>query len=583
MRALLQGYGRRGRDGSARCARVASIAALVVALGSSGCREGAFPTLERGDAWNPSSGHRPATGTASFDRQELRERLQGHWKARRGGELLFELDVAGERARLRDLREGRDTVHEGALVLRSATSFGIEEADGTVYYDSFVRVGEKVHIGPWSAIRMRGPPSGFRAELGAWETLVYDGSSCRLVETWGGERSERDVPCGFRGGGDEGDAESGGRRVFHYRAEDPFHTDRLKTFELIVAGDYLLDPKLAAVRAERTGPARGIAPPSTGGGPDGSSGEPAEPGRHGAGSEAGEESALNEALRRHVDTLAGAIGERHVDRERSYRRAASYVERTWKAQGHEVEVTSYETNGVTCRMLQATLEGRRRPDEVVVLGAHYDTVPGSPGADDNASGVAALLEIGRALRGAHPARTLHLVAFPNEEAPHFGTPAQGARRYARRAKRRGRRIRGMLSLESLGYYTDEPGSQSYPPLVGWLYPRRGDFVAVVGNLPSFGLTGRVARSLRRGQTVPVEWLAAPEAIEAIGRSDHAAFWDHGFPAAMVTDTAPFRNPHYHEGSDTPETLDYERLASVTRGLVAVAKDLAGISTQTREP
>jgi Zn-dependent M28 family amino/carboxypeptidase len=221
-----------------------------------------------------------------------------------------------------------------------------------------------------------------------------------------------------------------------------------------------------------------------------------------------------------------------------------------------------------------TLGGDRR-SEIVVAGAHYDSVLGCPGADDNATGVAALLELARTLRATRCARTVRFVFFASEEPPHFEGEEMGSRVYARACKERGERVVAMLSLESLGCYSDEPGSQSYPAGLGLLYPSRGNFVAFVGNLRSRGLVRESIRVFRRTTAFPSERAATFGWIPGVGWSDHASFWVEGIPAAMVTDTAPFRNPRYHTPNDAPESVDFARLARVVAGLTRVVRSLGG--------
>ena len=211
----------------------------------------------------------------------------------------------------------------------------------------------------------------------------------------------------------------------------------------------------------------------------------------------------------------------------------------------------------------------------MVVGAHYDSVLGSPGADDNATGVAAVLEIARACASLRWPRTLRLVAFVNEEPPFFLGGDMGSLRYARRLREEGRNVVAMLSLETIGYYSDRPGSQQYPFPFRFFYPERGDFVAFVGNIASRDLVRRTVASFRSQAGFPSEGLAAPGWITGVGWSDHWSFWQQGYPAVMVTDTAPFRYPHYHAGTDTPEKVDYERLSRVVAGLTDVVGELAG--------
>ncbi len=280
-------------------------------------------------------------------------------------------------------------------------------------------------------------------------------------------------------------------------------------------------------------------------------------------------------LRRHVTVLAADIGERHVFRPSALAAAAEYIETTWRGQGHDVRRLSYEVRGAECSSLEITLRGRERPDRIVLAGAHYDTVQGSPGADDNASGVAALLELGRLLREAGPAPgTIRLVAFPNEEPPFFWWGSMGSMVYARDARRRGDDIRVMLSLEMLGYYRDERHSQRYPPLFRWFYPDRGNFIGLVSNLRSRHALGRATAALRAATRVPVERIATLGFVPGVSWSDHLSFWRQGYPALMVTDTAFYRNPNYHTARDTPDTLDYSRMADLTEGLAEVLRRLA---------
>ncbi|HUG52959.1 MAG TPA: M28 family peptidase [Vicinamibacteria bacterium] len=282
---------------------------------------------------------------------------------------------------------------------------------------------------------------------------------------------------------------------------------------------------------------------------------------------------LRERLRSHVEVLAGRIGERNLWRPEALAEAARYVEDAFRSSGHEVHSQAFTVEGRAVRNLEVRLPGAARPDEVVVVGAHYDSVLGSPGADDNATGVAALLEIARAGGGRRPSRTLHLVAFVNEEPPFFLGEDMGSLRYARRLREEGRDVVAMLSLETIGYYSDRLGSQHYPFPFRLFYPDRGDFLGVVGNTASRALVRRTVASLRRHATLPAEGLAAPGWITGVGWSDHWSFWQHGYPAAMVTDTALFRYPHYHAPTDLPPEVDYDRHARAVAGLIAVVGDL----------
>ncbi|MDR5866201.1 M20/M25/M40 family metallo-hydrolase [Halomonas koreensis] len=284
--------------------------------------------------------------------------------------------------------------------------------------------------------------------------------------------------------------------------------------------------------------------------------------------------ALRGRLQRHVRALAEGIGERHVWRPEALRAAAAYIEQAFRDAGLAPRRLPVPCGDRVLHNLEVRLPGSGATDEILVVGAHYDTVRGTCGADDNASGVAVLLELARGLQGDELEREIRLVAFVNEEAPHFGSDAMGSLTYAREARARGEAIVGMLSLEMLGHYTDAPGSQAYPPLLGLVYPDRGNFVACVGNLRSRRLVRQVTGTFRRHAEMPSEGLAAPELLRDIVRSDHWAFWEMGYPAMMLTDTADFRNPRYHGPGDTWDTLDYAGMARLTPALAATLAQLA---------
>jgi Zn-dependent M28 family amino/carboxypeptidase len=284
--------------------------------------------------------------------------------------------------------------------------------------------------------------------------------------------------------------------------------------------------------------------------------------------------AIEQRLRRHVGTLAGEIGERNVQRPHALHAAADYIESELAALGYHVAQQAYETHGVRCANLEATVAGTERAREIIVAGAHYDTVPGSPGANDNASGVAGVIEIARALRGLTLARTVKLVAFVNEEPPFFYWGEMGSKVYADAARRRGDDIRLMLSLEMLGCYSEARGSQAYPPLLRWFYPERGNFIAFVSNLRSGRALGELVRAFRANSDFPAESLASPAFVPGVAWSDQLSFWRAGYRAVMVTDTAFYRYPHYHRPTDTPERIQYSQMARVVDGLAKAIVALA---------
>jgi hypothetical protein len=295
------------------------------------------------------------------------------------------------------------------------------------------------------------------------------------------------------------------------------------------------------------------------------------------------EASLADLLRRHVEVLAGDIGERTVWKHEALAAAADYIEAAFAARGlTHVARQTYVLEGRDCDNLEVGIAGAdsSRSDEIVIVGAHYDSVVGAPGANDNGSGVAALLELaGRfasaAADGRGPKRTLRFVAFVNEEPTWFGTEAMGSHVYAKRCRARDEDVVAMLSLETMGWFDDAQGSQQYPFPLGALYPSEGNFIGFVGNLRSRALVHRCVAAFRACAAFPSEGAALPEILPGVGWSDHKPFWDHGYPALMVTDTAPFRYPHYHTAEDTPDKVDCEKLARVVGGLEAVIAELAG--------
>jgi Iap family predicted aminopeptidase len=275
---------------------------------------------------------------------------------------------------------------------------------------------------------------------------------------------------------------------------------------------------------------------------------------------------LVENLCGHVQALAGDIGERHVWCPRALAAAALYIEHALTDSGYEVRRQRYEVEAIPCVNLEAEAAGSDRDRPMLVVGAHYDTVPGSPGADDNASGIAALLEIARLLRTARLRSTVRCVAFVNEEAPFFSTPQMGSRVYVRAVRARGDRIALMLSLEMLGYYSSRPHSQRYPPVLRHFYPDKGNFVAFVSNLRSTRALRKLVKSFRAVSDFPAAQLVSPEIVPGVAWSDQFSFWQAGYPAVMVTDTAFYRYIHYHSPSDTVEKLDFASMARVTAGI-----------------
>jgi Zn-dependent M28 family amino/carboxypeptidase len=287
-----------------------------------------------------------------------------------------------------------------------------------------------------------------------------------------------------------------------------------------------------------------------------------------------EEQALTHRLRTHVDHLAGEIGERNVFRPTALQAAASYIEHEWEQQGYAVRRLAYDVSGVPCLNLEITRTGGVRQREILLIGAHYDTVAACPGANDNTSGVSALLELSRLFASVEPALTVRFVAFVNEEPPFFMTRQQGSMVYAEAARRRGDDIRLMASIETIGWYSSEPGSQSYPPLFNLFYPDHADFIGFVSNFRSRSAMRRLAAAFRANSDFPLETAATFSFVPGVSWSDHRSFWRQGYRAVMITDTAFYRYRHYHAPSDTPDKLAYPELTRITAGLFAAFAELA---------
>ena len=294
--------------------------------------------------------------------------------------------------------------------------------------------------------------------------------------------------------------------------------------------------------------------------------------------------ALSRSLRQDVVHLAEKIGPRDARQNReSLQKAAAYIEGRLRAAGYEVTRQEFLVEDFPCHNLVVEIPGTGQADEIVVVGAHYDTIPSSPGANDNTTGVAALLALAERFAGRRPQKTLRFVAFSCEEPPYFQTSKMGSRVYARSCRKAGDNIVAMLCVETIGYYTDKPGTQEYPGPIGWFYPSVGNFIAVVGNTASRSLVRQVVGTFRRHAEFPCEGGAVPGSVTGVGWSDHWSFWQEGYPAVMLTDTAPFRYRHYHTPQDTPDKLDFDRTARVVDGLEHVVADLAGEDADADTP
>ena len=290
-----------------------------------------------------------------------------------------------------------------------------------------------------------------------------------------------------------------------------------------------------------------------------------------------EQHRLEQELRTHVQRLAVTIGERNVFHYAQLVAAADYIRVTLTSSGYEVRRHLYEISGQPCENVEAEIQGQKRPEDIILIGAHYDSVQGSPGANDNATGVAAMLALARVFARIPASRTVRFVAFTNEEPPLFQSRHMGSRIYAARSRERGEQITLMLSLETIGYYSDEPGSQAYPFPFRFFYPATANFIAFVGNMDNAPWVKQLLTAFRRHAQFPSEGGALWEWIPGVAWSDHWSFWKEGYPAVMITDTAPNRYPYYHTGADTPDKVDFARMARVVSGLQRVILELAGES------
>jgi Zn-dependent M28 family amino/carboxypeptidase len=267
-----------------------------------------------------------------------------------------------------------------------------------------------------------------------------------------------------------------------------------------------------------------------------------------------------------VRVLSEEIGARSWRDRENMDRTADFIEKKLRAFGLDVLRQGFSYEGGTYYNIFTEIKGKR--SDILVVGAHYDTVEGTPGADDNSSGIAALLELARLTSKMTPSRTLRFVAFALEEPPVFRTSRMGSAVYAKSLAEEGIGVEGMIALESIGYYCLQDSCQYYPlSFLKLRYPKRGDFIAFVGNVSSKSFTLKLKSAFKTHTVLPVESLNTIRAVPGVDFSDHRSFWKHGFNAFMVTDTAFFRNPHYHGPGDTPDTLDYDRMAEVVKGLL----------------
>ncbi len=279
-------------------------------------------------------------------------------------------------------------------------------------------------------------------------------------------------------------------------------------------------------------------------------------------------------LKRHVTNLTDNIGERHIRKPKALHKAANYISQQWTMMGYEVERQPFTAKGMKCENLEVTKTGKDNPDDILLICAHYDTAKDCPGANDNASGIAAMLEITRHFSHASPNCSLRFVALANEKPPFYGTEKSGSWIYAHRASHNGDKIRVVIILESLGYYSNSNQSQLYPPLMGMFHPAQGNFLAMASNLASMATMRKFAKCFKKHSRFRFETMIMQNFLPWVKWSDSSPFWLNGYHAFMVSDTAPYRYPFYNSSRDTTEKLDYQCLTFVTDGLIRAIEEYA---------
>ncbi|MDZ7333640.1 MAG: M28 family peptidase [candidate division KSB1 bacterium] len=291
---------------------------------------------------------------------------------------------------------------------------------------------------------------------------------------------------------------------------------------------------------------------------------------------------LKRRLYGHVYKLACEFGPRNLEHLAALDKTREYIQQQMSHYNNNLSTHDYLVTHTLIQNLIAEQTGHQYPDEIIVIGAHYDTVKDSPGADDNASGVAGMLELIRLMKFYENQRTLRFIAFNLEEPPFFGTEEMGSHRYANHCKALNENIVAMISLEMLGFYTEKRGTQKYPGagMIG-RYDTRGNFIAVVGNNQSRELGNFVARKLDEMALIKTKEMIHPTPVFGSDLSDHSSFWKHNYPAIMITDTAFYRNPHYHETSDTIDKLNFRYFARLVYSLAYMIQQLDAEQSLTK--
>lgn len=279
-----------------------------------------------------------------------------------------------------------------------------------------------------------------------------------------------------------------------------------------------------------------------------------------------------DSLKKRVETLVNTYKNRYHKDTASLNACSEYIYSGFKQAVPNVFFQEYEVNGWKYRNVIARIGDPSKP--VVVIGAHYDVCDSLPGADDNASGVAGILEAAVQLKDYKGEYCLELVAYTLEEPPYFGTQAMGSYIHAENLNWEKRDVAGMVSVEMIGYFSDEEGSQGYPyGIMRWFYGDKGDYILLTKKMFNGNFTRHFSRGFRKSGHIRTKKIGAPKSLTGIDFSDHRNYWLLGYDALMLTDTSFYRNHNYHRASDTPDTLDYKRMAKVVDALVAAIQAL----------
>ncbi|UCC81259.1 MAG: M28 family peptidase, partial [Candidatus Zixiibacteriota bacterium] len=275
---------------------------------------------------------------------------------------------------------------------------------------------------------------------------------------------------------------------------------------------------------------------------------------------------IENILRDGVSFLSETLGPRNPSHYASLKAAEEWINMQWESQGYEVKRQAFPVDGKECANLEIEIRGRRLPSEIVIVGAQYDSWPETPGANNNAGGVAVLLKLSDMLRGHQPDRTIRLVAFTTQEPPYSNTESMGSLRYAQRCNERGENIRVMLCMDAIGVYRQEPGTQKLPFPFSLFYPDRGNFLGFIADLGSRSVVVMATRGFKKGSSFPIEAGCAPRWVKGVTWSDHFSFWKYGYRAVQITDTGAFRSPSHTSVDDTMDKIDFVALARITIGM-----------------